>query len=80
VRCLLSEADDDRARRLVLDHAQDQVRGAQQRVDRAAVRALDRRGQGKEGAEEDRVAVDYEQRSDGPYEIRSVGAGASGYD
>jgi hypothetical protein len=64
VRRLLPEADNDRARRVVLDHAQDQVRGAEQRVHRPAIGTLDRRRQRKERAEEDRVAVDYQQRSD----------------
>jgi hypothetical protein len=49
---------------VVLDHAQDQVRGPKQRVDGVTVGALDRRRQREERAEEDRVAVDYQQRSD----------------
>jgi hypothetical protein len=59
MRGLLAETDDDSARRVILDDSEDQVRGAQQRVDRLAVGALDRARQREERAEEDRVAIDY---------------------
>jgi hypothetical protein len=49
---------------VILDGAQDQVGRTKQCVDGPAVRALDRRRKRKEGAEEDRIAVDYEKRSD----------------
>jgi hypothetical protein len=61
VRRLLAEADDNRPRRVVLDHAQDQVGRPEKRVHGAAVGTLDRLREREERPEEDRVAVDYEQ-------------------
>ena len=56
-----AEAEHHRARLVLLDLAQDQVRGAEQRVHRLPVRALDRVGQRVEGAEQHRGGVDDEE-------------------
>ena len=55
-----TEAEDDGARSVSLDLAQDQIGGAEQRVDRIAVAPLDRVGKGKERAVEQRRGVDCE--------------------
>ena len=56
-----SEAEGDRARIVFFDLLEDQVRRAEQGVDRLSVGALDRVGQGVEGAVEHRGQVDGEQ-------------------
>ena len=53
-----AEAEHHRARGVLLDLAQDEVGGAEQRVDRQAVLALDRVRQRVEGAEQHRGGVD----------------------
>ena len=55
-----AEAEHHGARLVLLHLAQDQVRGAEQRVHRLPVRALDRVGQRVEGAEQHRGGVDNE--------------------
>ena len=57
------EAEHDGPRLVRLDLAQDQVGGAEQRVDRLAVRPLDRLRQGVERPEEHRGGIDGEQRA-----------------
>ena len=56
------EAEDDRTRLVHFDLAQDQVGGAEQRVDRLPVGADDRFRQRVEGAEQHRGGVDGEER------------------
>ena len=58
-----AEAEDDGARLVQLDLAQDQVGGAEQGVDRLAVAADDRVRQRVEGAEQHRGRVDCKQRA-----------------
>ena len=60
-RCLGAEAEHDRARLVNLDLAQDEVRRAEQGIDRLAVGALDRVGQGEERPVKERGCVDCEQ-------------------
>ncbi|MSW83335.1 MAG: hypothetical protein F2832_01110 [Actinobacteria bacterium] len=60
-RGLGAEADRHGARCVVGDRLEHHVRGAEQRVDRGAVRAGDRLRQGEERAVEDRRGVDGEQ-------------------
>ena len=57
------EAEDDRSRLVNFDLAEDQVGGAEQRVDRLPVGADDRFRQRVEGAEQHRGGVDREERS-----------------
>ena len=57
------EAEDDGARLVQFDLAQDQVGGPQQRVDRPPVRPDDLVGQRVEGAEEHRGRIDGKQRA-----------------
>jgi hypothetical protein len=60
---LLAEAQDDGARRVLLDGLQDEVGDAEQRVDGRALVVGDRLGQRVEGAVEQRGGVDGEQRT-----------------